>query len=140
MSKNFHQSYKASNDIDPPSERSTGLVFAAVATIIAIFWRNSPSVMWAALGVAAALAVTSLLAPAILKPLNILWFRLGLLLHRIVNPIAMFAVFALVFVPAGLIMRLFSDPLRSKRVQGVSSYWIERREVEDAKASMSNQF
>ena len=55
---------------------------------------------------AAILAAVSLIAPVSLKPINILWFQFGLLLHRVVNPVVMFAMFALVFVPAGMIMRI----------------------------------
>ncbi len=139
MSKNFHESYTGS-EIKPPSERSTGLVFAAVAVIVAVLWRNSPTVPWVALVVAIALAAVSLIAPVVLKPLNILWFQFGLLLHRVVNPIVMFAMFAVVFVPAGVIMRLWRDPLRSRRTTGASTYWIERRESRDTEGSMTNQF
>ena len=123
---NFHESY-AGDEIKPPSERSTGLVFAAVALVVAVLWRHSPTVPWVALGLAVGLVTISLIAPVLLKPLNILWFQFGLLLHRIVNPIVMFAVFALVFVPAGIIMRLWRDPLRSRRTTAASSYWIDRR-------------
>ena len=139
MSENFHESF-AGGEVKPPSDRATGLVFAAVALIIALLWRNSPTVLWAALGIAAALAIISLIAPALLKPLNMLWFRFGLLLHRIVNPIVMFTVFVLVFVPAGAIMRLFHDPLRARRANDASSYWIDRSEDETSQASMTNQF
>ena len=132
MRTNFHESY-AGREIKPPSERSTGLLFGAVAVIVAVLWRNSPTVPWVALGMAATLATVSLIAPVLLKPLNILWFQFGLLLHRVVNPIVMFAVFAAVFVPAGAIMRLWRDPLRSRRTKGASTYWIERREVETLK-------
>ena len=59
---------------------------------------------------AAILAAVSLIAPVSLKPINILWFQFGLLLHRVVNPVVMFAMFALVFVPAGMIMRIWRDP------------------------------
>jgi hypothetical protein len=52
----------------------------------------------------------------------------------------MFTIFAAVFVPAGFIMRLCRDPLRSKRLQGASSYWIERNEATLSEASMKNQF
>ena len=31
-----------------------------------------------------------------------------------------------VFVPAGLIMRIWHDPLRSRRASPGSTYWIER--------------
>jgi hypothetical protein len=139
MRTNFHESY-AKGEIKPPSERSTGLTFAVVAVIVAVLWRNSSTVPWVALSMAAILAAVSLIAPSLLKPVNILWFRLGLLLHRIVNPIVMFAVFALVFVPGGAIMRLWRDPLRSKRTTGESTYWIERESSTDIEGSMTNQF
>jgi hypothetical protein len=96
--------------------------------------------MWVALASAAILASLSVIAPSIIKPLNIIWFRFGLILHRIVNPIVMFAIFAVVFVPAGAIMRLWRDPLRSKRIEGRSTYWIERKKNEDSQESMLNQF
>ena len=139
MRFNFHESY-AGGVVKPPSERSTGLTFAAVAVIVAVLWRDSPTIPWVALGVAVILAAVSLIAPGLLKPVNILWFRLGLLLHRIVNPIVMFAVFALVFVPGGAIMRLWRDPLRSKRTTGESTYWIEREASAGSEGSMTNQF
>jgi len=139
MSKNFHESF-AGGEVKPPSERATGLVFVAVALIVAVLWRNSSTVLWVALSIAMLLAIVSFLAPAFLKPLNILWFRFGLLLHRVVNPIVMFAVFALVFVPAGALMRLRHDPLRARRARDASSYWIDRGGREDTTESMTNQF
>ena len=139
MSKNFHESF-AGGEVKPPSERATGLVFAAVALIVAVLWRNSSTVLWVALGITVMLAIVSLLAPVLLKPLNMLWFRFGLLLHRVVNPIVMFAVFALVFVPAGAIMRLWHDPLRVRRARDASSYWIDRGGSGDTAGSMTNQF
>jgi hypothetical protein len=138
MQTDFHQSY-AESEIKPPSERSAGLLFATVAVIVAVLWRDSPTVLWVALGMAAVLAAVSLMAPVLLRPINIVWFQFGLLLHRVVNPIIMFAVFAAVFVPAGAIMRLWRDPLRSKRTTG-ASYWIERKKSEDTEESMTNQF
>ena len=111
-----------------------------MAVIVAVLWRNSPTVLWVALGMAAMLAAVSLIAPALLKPMNILWFQFGLLLHRVVNPIVMFAIFAVVFVPAGMIMRIWRDPLRSRRTTGASTYWIERSESGGTEGSMTNQF
>jgi hypothetical protein len=140
MCRNFHENY-IRGEIRPPSERSTGLVFGGVAVIVAVLWRNSPTVPWLALAVAMGLTAVSLIAPVLLKPINILWFQFGLLLHRIVNPIVMFAMFAAVFVPAGAIMRLWRDPLRlRRRTTGASTYWIERRAGGDAEGSMTNQF
>ena len=140
MRSNFHETY-AGSEVKPPSDRSTGLLFAGVALIFAGLWRHSPIAPWVALGVAAALLAVSLIAPALLRPINLLWFRFGLLLHRIVSPVVMFAMFAVVFVPAGAIMRLRSDPLRLRRQTPTpSSYWVERAGIGDAQSSMTTQF
>jgi hypothetical protein len=139
--KNFHESFGHSGAVAPPSSRSTGLVFTCVALVVAALWRREPTVLWTALGVAAALALLSLAAPRLLQPLNIVWFRFGLLLHRVVNPLVMLAMFAVVFLPGGLIMRLWHDPLRSRRARGPgATYWIEREPGAHGAGSMTNQF
>jgi hypothetical protein len=136
---NFHEDY-AHGEVNPPSERSTGLVFALVALIVAVLRRDSPIVALAGLAVAAGLTCLSLVAPSLLRPLTILWFRIGLLLHRVVNPLIMFAIFTLVFTPAGLLMRLWYDPLRSRRAGPGATYWIERTSDGQQAGSMTNQF
>lgn len=139
MSRNFHESF-TQNEIARPTERATGLVFAAVAGIVAIIWRESHITLWRASAAGVALAAASLFAPAMLKPLNGAWFYFGLLLHRIVNPLVMFAIFAVVFVPAGLLMRIWHDPLRSKRAKDAATYWIDRGTEPNTTKSMTNQF
>jgi hypothetical protein len=137
MRNNFHEVY-AQGAVKLPSERSTGVVFTVVALLVAAVWRNSPAVLWTALGAAAALAAVSALSPGLLRPLNVAWFRFGLLLHRVVNPLVMFAIFAIVFVPAGLLMRIWHDPLRTRRMAR-TTYWIDKGEAKST-SSMRNQF
>ena len=139
MSKNFHESF-AQAAVDPPSERSTGFVFTAVAAIVAIIFRSDTVILIIAASLATILLAASLLKPAILKPLNIVWFKFGLLLHRIVNPIVMLAMFAVAIVPAGLLMRIWRDPLRSEPAKEGSTYWIRRDNSELRTGSMKNQF
>jgi hypothetical protein len=136
MAKNFHEHY-ALGAAPMPSDRSTGLVFAAVAVIVAYLWRANTTVVVAALLAAGALLLLSLAAPSLLRPLNVLWFRIGLMLHRVVNPLVMLVMFAAIFLPAGLIMRIWHDPLRSRRAAPGASYWIDRSGMT---SSMSNQF
>jgi hypothetical protein len=124
--------------VKPPSDRSTGIVFACVALVVAILWRNTPAVLWWSLGISAVLALISLVVPSVLRPLNLVWFRFGLLLHRVMNPLIMFLMFALVFVPGGLLMRIWHDPLGARR-KGAASYWVERERGKSI-SSMSNQF
>lgn len=109
-----------------PSERSTGVVFAVVAAIVAAVFRNEPVVLAAALAAALGFAGLAAAAPHWLAPLNRAWFALALLLNRIVSPIIMGVLFAGLIVPAGLVMQMRRDPLRSKRAPHASSYWIDR--------------
>jgi hypothetical protein len=137
MAREFHESYQQAA-VKLPSDRSTGIVFACVALIVAALWRNTPAVLWWSLGAAAGLALVSLTMPIVLRPLNWLWFRFGLLLHKVMNPLIMFLMFVLVFVPGGFLMRLWHDPLGARR-KGGSSYWVERARDKNA-GSMTNQF
>jgi hypothetical protein len=137
MTAGAHEPYRQA-EIKPPSNRSTGIVFACVAVVVAVLWRNTPAVVWSSLGIAAVLALVSLLIPAVLAPLNLVWFRFGLLLHKVMNPLIMLLMFAVVFVPGGFLMRLWHDPLAARR-KGAASYWVERTRAKDA-TSMSNQF
>jgi len=78
-----------------------------------------------------AAAVLFLLAagikPSSLHPLNLIWMKLGLLLHRIVNPIVMGLLFFGTIWPTGLVMRLRGrDLLRLKREPASDTYWIAR--------------
>lgn len=139
MRSNFHESF-AQGAIKPPSERSTGFVFVAVALLIAYLRRDSPAVLVSAICVAGVLALLAAFAPALLRPLNLLWFRFSMLLHKVVNPIVMFTIFAVVFVPGGLLMRFFRDPLRARRDPELKTYWVERAEDDGVPSSMRHQF
>ena len=45
MNKRFHEKFTV-DEVPLPSERSTGLVFTAVALIVAFFWRSSAIVLF----------------------------------------------------------------------------------------------
>jgi hypothetical protein len=137
--QNFHESF-AQGEVKPPSPRSTGFVFVGVAIIVALLFRHNPLIVGIALAAAAILLVLSLSMPHVLQPLNIVWFQIGMLMHRVVNPVVMFLMFAVAMVPAGLLMRIGHDPLRSKREPDASTYWIEPDPAEAKLNSMKNQF
>ena len=137
--RNFHESY-VPGEVKPPSPRSTGFVFVGVAVLIAFGFRHNPLIAGIAIGAAVVLLALTLLAPRVLEPLNIVWFQIGMLMHRVVNPIVMFLMFAVAMIPAGLLMRLGHDPLRWKRDPGLSTYWIEPDPAEAKLNSMKNQF
>jgi hypothetical protein len=121
------------------SERSFGLVFAGVWAIIGIWplLRGHELRLWP-FPLAGAFLLAALVVPRLLRPLNVLWLRLGTVLHRIVAPVVMGVVFFLTVVPVAMIIRLFGkDPLR---LRPAPSNWIERRPPGPDPKSMKYQF
>jgi hypothetical protein len=137
MSKNFHEHFDR-QELPLPSDRSTGLVFACVALVMAYVWRAHEIMLYTAVGFAAVFATISFAVPFLLRPLNTAWSRFALLINKLINPIVMLLLFVIAIVPAGLIMQLLHDPLRRQRRPDIRSYWIERKQDEHAR--MTNQF
>jgi hypothetical protein len=124
------------------SERSFGLVFAAVFLIVGLWPRVSGGEVrvWA-LGVATAFVVLALAMPRMLRPLNIVWFKFGMVLHHVVTPVVMGLLFFLAVTPVGVLMRATGkDPMRLKRDSAVASYWIARTPPGPAPDSLKTQF
>lgn len=137
-----HEDFTRKAEVPIGSDRSFGLVFAAVFAVVGL----APLVHgrelrpWA-LGLAAAFLVLALVAPRALRPLNRVWFRLGLALHHVVTPVVMGLLFFLTVTPMGVLMRLSGkDPLRLKRDSQATSHWIPRQPPGPAPQSMRNQF
>ena len=125
------------------SERSFGIVFGIVFVIIAAWpWMmHGGSIRIWALVVAAVFIALAYIAPDVLKPLNKAWFKFGMLLSKIVAPIAMGIIFFLTVTPIGLIRRMRNpDPLNQEFDTQADSYWITRETEETAPNSMRKQF
>ncbi len=110
------------------SDRSFGLVFAAVFTRIGLWpLLSEGGVRWWSLAIALMFAAPAIARPSALAPLNRLWTRFGLMLNRIVSPLVMGLLFYVVITPFGLIMCVAGKGLLRLRYDpGVKSYWIER--------------
>ena len=66
-----------------------------------------------------------LVLPMSLGPLFRVWMRLASLISRVTTPILLGIVFALVFIPIGLLFRLLSgDPMRRKFEPESASYRV----------------
>jgi hypothetical protein len=142
MRQSTHESLSRGETVIGSSDRSFGIVMTTAFAVISLlsWWHDGHSWSWTG-GTALFFLAAALLCPAALKPLNQLWLRFGLLLHKVVNPIVMALVFFGTVLPTGLIMRaLGKDPLRLKRQPDANSYWIDRRPPGPAPKSMKDQF
>jgi hypothetical protein len=126
----------------PGSDRSFGIVFAAVFAVIGLLPLFTAGYVRAwALAVSAAFLAAAVVRPSVLAPLNRFWLRVGLLLNRIVSPVALFIVYCVAVLPTALVLRaLGKDPLRRHLDAQVKSYWIERTPPGRSDAQMKKQF
>jgi predicted membrane metal-binding protein len=124
------------------SSRSFGLVFATVLGLIGLYplIGGSSARLWA-LAAASVFLLLAMIAPTLLQPLNLLWFKFGLLLGRIVSPVVMFIIYVTTVLPIGLVLRfLGKDLLRLKVDDAQQSFWIERAPPGPEPESLKDQF
>lgn len=138
----IHERHERREVIAGSSDRGFGIVFTVVFAVVSV----APAVfgdggvrLWAAT-VAAAFLVTALARPALLAPLNRLWLRFGLLLHRIVNPVIMGLIFFVLLTPVAVVMRLAGRDALRLRPHRADSYWILREPPGPEPDGMKNQF
>ena len=78
--------------------------------------------------------------PIVLRPLNKAWYKLGLLMGRVVSPIVLGILFFILITPIAIVMRLAGrDPLKLRK-QNVESHWIERVPPGPESTSFKDQF
>lgn len=124
------------------ANRTFGLIFAAIFLVICLvpLIKGNGVVEWAGI-TSLALALISLILPIALTPLNILFQKFGLVMHKITNPLFMGLVFYGTVLPTGLILRLLGkDPMRRKIDTEAQTYWLPRDTHQVTKDSFDNQF
>jgi saxitoxin biosynthesis operon SxtJ-like protein len=140
----MHEQLDRKARVEGSSDRAFGLVMAAFFALVAIaplvFGKGGGLRLWA-LAVSAVFLGLALLWTAPLAPLNRVWFRLGMLLHRITSPVILALLYGVGILPVGLVMRAVGkDPLRLRRNADAPSYWIVREPPGPAPETMANQY
>jgi len=137
-----HEDLRRHGDVPMGSEKSFGIVFTVVFALIGL-WPLIKGVeprYWA-VGLGSLFLILAYAWPAALRPLNVLWFKFGMLLYKIVNPLVMGMLFYTTVTPIGLLMRATGkDPLNRSFDKNARSYWIERDPPGPEPQSMKNQF
>ena len=140
----MHEDFNRTEEVQRSSDRSFGLVIAAVFAIIAVvpLLRSPPgAIRWWAPVIALIFAGCALFWTAPLAPLGRVWFLLGLVLARIINPIVLALLFYVALLPIGLVMRLLGKTQFSlQRKPTVETYWIRREIPGPPPDTMRHQF
>jgi hypothetical protein len=125
-----------------PPDKQFGTLFTAVFAVLAglNFYRGGHAYPWLVV-VAALFGIVTLARPSLLRPLNALWMKFAELLHHIVSPVVLGAIFYVVLTPVGAVQRLFGrDTMRRKPDAQAQSYWIPRVPPGPPPDSLRNQF
>ena len=126
-----------------PSNRSFGLLFAIVFLLVAGYsWFEQFTRAWVYfwLALSGLFLFLTFMAPGILSPLNRAWYRLGLLMGKVVSPIVLGILFFIVISPVAIVTRLFGRDVLLLRKRNVNSYWIERNPPGPQPESFKEQF
>lgn len=142
MKQSTYEVFYRDDKVVVGSDRSFGVVMAVALAAITLLnaWHSGRLWPWTG-GLAALFLGAALLRPSILHPLNLIWSRFGLLLHKVVNPIVMALLFYGTVLPTGLVMRMMGrDLLRLKRQPDADSYWVVRQPPGPSPETMKDQF
>ena len=140
----LHEEFSREHAVEAASNKRFGLVVGAILLAFACIRAYlHGEVGWLAGlfgGIGLALIAAALIKPDVLEPANRGWNKLGLLLHKVTNPLFLGAMYAIAIVPTGLMMRAFGvDPMGLRR-QRQDSYWIARNKGSSTAQSLEKPF
>lgn len=136
------ESWTRDTPVEGSSDRSFGFVIGAFFLVVAC-WPliSGDGIRRWALGVGAVFFLFAAFWPAGLAPLNRQWIRLGVLMGRVVSPIALAVVYLLTIVPIGWVLRrMGKDALRLRWDSNAQTYWIARQPPGPPPSTMKRQF
>src|SRR6185503_9346672 len=140
----LHEEFSREHAVEAASNKRFGLVVGAILLAFACIRAYlHGEIGWLAGvlgGIGLALVVAALIKPDVLEPANRSWNKLGLVLHKVTNPLFLGAMYAIAIVPTGLMMRAFGvDPMGLRR-QRQDSYWIARNKGSSTAQSLEKPF
>ena len=126
------------NSIKLPSEKSFGIIFSIIFFLLYFFIFKNLYIKYIFLSLSFIFVVTSFIKPSLLKYLNKIWFRFGILLGNIISPIIMGLIFILVFLPISILLKIFKNDFMGVKInRNINTYW-KTKSIENN--SMKNQF
>jgi hypothetical protein len=120
------------------SNKSFGIVFFILFFLISLYpLLNNESIRIWALVISLLFLILGILNSTILTPLNLIWFKFGIFLGKIISPLVMGIIFFLVVTPIGLILRLCGKDVLNLKKNKKETYWINKPTT---KNDMKKQF
>ena len=110
-----------------PSNRKFGYTFTIIFFLSSVFVYKNLIIFYTFLVLSLVLLLVTTFLSRYLRLLNILWFKFGELLNKIISPIILTFVYYLLFVPFSFAVKLFiKNLLEVKFDKNQKTYWINR--------------
>ena len=110
-----------------PSNKKFGFFFGLIFLIVSsyFFYYSNKNYYLLFLILSIIITLITLFASDYLYYLNFLWFKLGLLLNKIVSPLILGIIFFILITPVALIAKLFGrDELRINK-KNIDTFWTK---------------
>ena len=109
-----------------PSNRNFGVTIGMIMLIMCLFFYSN--ILFALSLLIFSLGVIN---SSLLKIPNLLWFKFGMILAKIINPIVLGLIYLLLFVPTAIALRLFKKDVLNLKVRNhENTYWVENKKYE----------
>jgi hypothetical protein len=140
----LHEEFSREHAVEAASNKRFGLVVGAILLVfgcIRAYLHGEIGWLAGVLGGAGlVLILAALIKPDALEGANRGWNKLGLVLHKVTNPLFLGAMYAIAIVPTGLLMRAFGvDPMRMRGPRK-DTYWIARGKTGSTAQSLEKPF
>jgi hypothetical protein len=140
----LHEEFSREHTVEAASNKRFGLVVGAILLAfgaIRAHLHGEVGLLSGVLGgVGLVLILAALIKPDALEPANRGWNKLGLILHKVTNPIFLGGMYAIAIVPTGLLMRAFGVDPMGIRGPRKDSYWIARGKTGSTAQSLEKPF
>jgi hypothetical protein len=144
MANGLHEEFVRDYAVESASNKRFGLVVGGImlafGTVRALLHGEIGPFSAALGGVGLVLMLAALIRPAVLEPANRGWNKLGLLLHKMTNPIFLGGMYAVAIVPTGLLMRAFGVDPMGVRAPRKDTFWIARKAHGSTAQSLEKPF
>ena len=123
--QNFYEDYSSKPSVKLGSDKNFGLVISVVfliATYAPLIKDHTPH--WWCLVTAFIIYALSYIRPKLLRPLHISWIKFGEFLRtKVTTPIIIFILFFIVFLPIGIILKIFGKDLLNIKKNKQQTNW-----------------
>lgn len=86
------------------------------------------------------LSLTTIFNANILQPLNLFWYKLGILLGKIVNPVILGIIFFLFFTPISVFFKILKRDELQLKFKQEKSYWRVKKNISNFNEFFKQQF